>query len=173
MRLRRETEWASAHTAGHLRVRSRAWCGRCSLLVQGPVSSAGSGLSGSMLRVGLGGACGRLLVRVVCARAPSLTSVRNPRVGSGAGDMMCDGVIPLGEALRPLDLSGPSTRTCRQQQFGSRPRRISVSEDLARGADLLRWLGVCRLYAGLVAGVGCHAAEPEPPGQAARASVGS
>jgi len=45
-----------------------------------------------------------LLVRVVCARAPSLTSVRDPRVGSGAGDMMFDGVIPLGEALRPRSI---------------------------------------------------------------------
>jgi hypothetical protein len=33
-----------------------------------------------------------------------------------AGDKMFDGVIPLGEALRPLNLSRPSTRTCRQQQ---------------------------------------------------------
>jgi hypothetical protein len=32
-----------------------------------------------------------------------------PGVGSRAGDMMFDGVIPLGEALRPLDLSRPST----------------------------------------------------------------
>ena len=55
-----------------------------------------------------GGACARLMVRWVCARAPSLTSVRDPRVGSGAGDMMFDGMIPLGEALRPLGLSGPS-----------------------------------------------------------------
>jgi hypothetical protein len=30
-------------------------------------------------------------------------------VGSRVGDMMFDGVIPLGEALRPLDLSRPST----------------------------------------------------------------
>ena len=38
-----------------------------------------------------------------------------------------DGVLfPLGEALRPLNLSRPSTRTCRQRQFGSWPRRISV-----------------------------------------------
>ena len=27
-----------------------------------------------------------------------------------AGDIMCDGVIPLGEALRPLGLSRASTR---------------------------------------------------------------
>jgi len=37
-------------------------------------------------------------------------------VGSRVGDKMFDGVIPLGEALRPLDLSGPSTRACRQRQ---------------------------------------------------------
>jgi hypothetical protein len=30
-------------------------------------------------------------------------------VGSRVGDVMFDGVIPLGEALRPLDLSRPST----------------------------------------------------------------
>ena len=58
-------------------------------------SSAGSGVVGVELRLA-GGACARLVGRVVCARAPSLTSVRDPRVGSGAGDMMFDGVIPLG-----------------------------------------------------------------------------
>jgi len=40
--------------------------------------------------------------RVLCARAPSLTSVHDPPLR--AGDMMFDGVIPLGEALRPLGL---------------------------------------------------------------------
>jgi hypothetical protein len=30
-------------------------------------------------------------------------------VGSRVGDKMFDGVIPLGEALRPLDLSRPCT----------------------------------------------------------------
>jgi hypothetical protein len=41
------------------------------------------------------------------------------------GDMMVDGVIPLKEvALRPLGLSGPSTRTWRQENAGSRPRCI-------------------------------------------------
>jgi hypothetical protein len=50
-----------------------------------------------------------------------------PRVGSGAGDKMLMGSCSRrGEALRPLNLSRPSTRTCRQRQFGSRPRRISV-----------------------------------------------
>jgi hypothetical protein len=65
---------------------------------------------------GEGGACARWIELIVCARAPGLTSVRDPRVGSGAGDKMFDGVIPLGEALRPLGLSRPSTRTCRQRQ---------------------------------------------------------
>src|SRR5947208_12664380 len=40
---------------------------------------------------------------LVCARALSLISVRDPGV-PWAGDMMVDGVIPLGEALRPLGL---------------------------------------------------------------------
>ncbi len=57
----------------------------------------------------LGGACARSRRHALCARAPSLTSVHDSRGGSGAGDMMFDGVIPLGEALRPLGLSGPST----------------------------------------------------------------
>ena len=52
----------------------------------------------------MGGACARLAVLVVCARAPSLISVHD----SGwfrVGDMMVDGVvIPLGGALRPLGL---------------------------------------------------------------------
>ena len=65
---------------------------------------------------GAGGACARWVERIVCARAPSLTSVHDPRVGFGVGDKMFDGVIPLGEALRPLNLSRPSTRTCRQQR---------------------------------------------------------
>jgi hypothetical protein len=62
----------------------------------------GLGLKGGLLGAA-GGACARLVVWVVCARAPSLISVRGPgwfRVG----DMMVDGVIPLGEALRPLGL---------------------------------------------------------------------
>jgi len=46
--------------------------------------------------------------------------------------MMFDGVIPLGEALRPLGLSGPFTRTWRQRVFGSRPRRICVTRGFAR-----------------------------------------
>jgi hypothetical protein len=92
-----------------------------------------------------------------CARAPRLTSVRDPRVGSGAGDKMFDGVIPLGEALRPLNLSRRSTRVaCRQRQSGSRPRRIGVSEGLTRA----RWKFVVG-RSGL-AGTGCHIAQPKP-----------
>jgi hypothetical protein len=106
-------------------------------LCRGLASSAGSGLSGLELRVG-GGACARLPVWIVCARAPSLTSVRDPRVGSGAGDMMCDGVIPLGEALRPLGLSRPSTGWWRRDPVGSRPRRIGVSEGCARTGKVRR-----------------------------------
>jgi len=67
-----------------------------------------------------------------CARTPGLTSVRDPDLW-WADDRMFDGVIPLGEALRPLNLFRPSTRVaCPQRKFGSRPRRISVSEDLPR-----------------------------------------
>jgi hypothetical protein len=43
----------------------------------------------------------------MCAGTPRLISVRDPALW--VGDMMVDGVIPLGEALRPLSLSGPST----------------------------------------------------------------
>jgi hypothetical protein len=66
----------------------------------------------------LGGAWARWIERIVCARAPGLTLVHDPAVRR-AGDKMFDGVISLGEALRPLDLSGPSTRACRQQQWGA------------------------------------------------------
>jgi hypothetical protein len=114
---------------------SAAWTW-CSLLVQGRVSSAGSGLSG-LSCCGMGGACARLVVRVVCARAPSLTSVRD--LGwLRAGDMMCDGVIPLGEAVRPLGLSGPSTGWWRREHAGSRPRRIGVTKGCARTGKVMR-----------------------------------
>jgi hypothetical protein len=93
-----------------------------------------------------------------CARAPGLTSVHDPRVGSGAGDEMFDGVIPLGEALRPLDLSRPSTRVaCRQRVFGSWPRRIGVSEGLTRAKGLKLVFGSSGL-----AGTGCRIARPKP-----------
>ena len=40
---------------------------------------------------------------LLCARALSLISVLDPCLPR-VGDMMVDGVIPLGEALRPLGL---------------------------------------------------------------------
>jgi hypothetical protein len=51
----------------------------------------------------VGGLWARLVGSGVCARAPSLILVRGP-VWLRVGDMMVDGVIPLGEALRPLGL---------------------------------------------------------------------
>ena len=84
-----------------------------------------------------GGALARLMVWVVCARAPSLTSVRDPRVGSGAGDMMFDGVIPLGEALRPLGLSGPSTGVVAAGACREPAAAICVTKGLARTRELM------------------------------------
>src|SRR6202035_353444 len=84
-----------------------------------------------------GGACARLRVGVLCARAPSLTSVRDPG-WCRAGGMMFDGVIPLGEALRPLGLLRPSTTAWRQENAGSRPRRICVTRGLARTGEFMR-----------------------------------
>jgi hypothetical protein len=108
----------------------------------------------------LGGERGRVGIWC-CARAPGLTLVRDPRVGSGAGDEMFDGVIPLGEALRPLDLSRPSTRVaCRQQGCWSRPRRIGVSEGLTRANG--RWKVVVVVGSSGMAGARCHTAQPEP-----------
>jgi hypothetical protein len=47
--------------------------------------------------------------------------------------MMVDGVIPLGEAVRPLGLSGPSSQVAwRREQFGSRPRAIGRGVGCAR-----------------------------------------
>jgi hypothetical protein len=73
------------------------------------------------------------LVVGVCARAPGLTSVRDPAVRR-VGDVMFDGVIPLGEACcgRSIFLGRPPGRWCRQQGFWSRPHRICVSGDSAR-----------------------------------------
>src|SRR4051812_21400228 len=66
---------------------------RCSLSVPGPDGKRRVRIDGvELLRVG--GACARLVVRVVCARAPSLISVLDP-AWLRAGDMMVDGVIPL------------------------------------------------------------------------------
>src|ERR687895_387718 len=78
----------------------------------------------------------RSFVRVVCARAPSLISVHGPG-GPGAGDMMVDGVVPLGEALRPLGLSGPSTRAADWAASNSAQRS-------AGGPWRLRWPGARR-----------------------------
>ena len=64
-------------------------------LCRDPASSASSAVIGCDGWRGGGGACARLAVRVVCARAPSLISVRDPE-WLRAGDMMVDGVIPLG-----------------------------------------------------------------------------
>src|SRR4051812_44313547 len=63
---------------------------------------------------------------MVCARAPSLTSVRGPG-WLRAGDMMCDGVIPLGEALRPLGLLRPSTRWWRRDPVDKHSSRWTRS----------------------------------------------
>ena len=51
-----------------------------------------------------------------------------------AGDEMFDGVIPLGgkRCGRSIFLGRPRGVACRQQGFGSRPRRIGVSEGLTR-----------------------------------------
>jgi hypothetical protein len=101
-----------------------------------------------------------------CARAPRLTSAHDPRGGSGAGEKMFDGVIPLGEALRPLNLPRRSTRmACRQQQSGSRPRRIGMSEGLTRA----RWKFVVG-RSGL-AGTGRRIAQPKP-GSSGQSIVG-
>jgi hypothetical protein len=96
-----------------------------------------------------GGACARLAVCMRCARAPSRISVHD-RAVRPAGDMMVDGVIPLGEAVRPLGRWRPSTRTWRQDDAGSRPRCIGVSEDRARKTDSR---GLQRLVAELAQGV--------------------
>ena len=87
--------------------------------------------------VSAGGACARLSVWVRCARTPSRISVHD-RAVRPAGDMMVDGVISLGEALRPLGRWRPSTRTWRQDDAGSRPRCIGVSEGCARKTDFTR-----------------------------------
>jgi hypothetical protein len=77
-------------------------------LCRGPASSGGSGVVGIDL-LWAGDARAWLGVPVLCARAPSLTSVHDPRVGSGAGDVMFDGVIPLG-------------KRCGRSVFQGRPR---------------------------------------------------
>ena len=67
------------------------WDIRGPYLCRDPASSAWSGVVGIELSARAGGACARLAGRVVCARAPGLTSVHDPRVGSEAGDEMFDG----------------------------------------------------------------------------------
>ena len=98
--------------------------GRCHApyLCRAPASSAGSGIDGldrwaAAVRA-RGWWCGS------CARGRPALSRSAVSPCGGAGDMMVDGVIPLGEALRPLGLSGPSTLAWRQERAGSRPRRI-------------------------------------------------
>ena len=157
----------AAGVADHDAGPSRAWrcaplanfrcvatCGSSLAYLSGrQVSRAGPGLSRS------GGAWACWIWR--CARAPGLTSVHDPRVSSGAGDEMFDEVIPLGEALRPLDLSRRSTRVaCRQRGFGSRPRRIGVSEGLTRAKG--RWKVVVVVGRSGMAGTRCHTAQPKP-----------
>jgi hypothetical protein len=61
--------------------------------------------------------------------------------------------------LRPLSLSRPSTRTCRQEAVGSWPRRIGVTKSVVmRARDLFEE----HRCAGLLAGARCHIAEPKP-----------
>ena len=79
-----------------------------------------------------GGARVWLVGRVVCARAPSLTSVRDPG-WLRAGDMMFDGVIALGEArLRhtyqtthsPVHIENPCHLTKRRRAKSTRRARV-------------------------------------------------
>jgi hypothetical protein len=62
---------------------------------------------------------------------PSRVSVHD-RAVRRAGEVMVDGVIPLGEALRPLGRWRPSTRAWRRDDAGSRPRYIGLGEGCAR-----------------------------------------
>ena len=60
--------------------------------------------------------------------------------------------------MRPLDLSRRYTRVaCRQQSFGSRPRRIGVSEGLVRAKGWKLVVGSSGL-----AGTGWRTAQPKP-----------
>jgi hypothetical protein len=67
----------------------------------------------------------------------SLISVHDPG-WLRAGEMVVDGVIALGEAVRRLGLWRPSTRAWRQGLVGSWPRRIGVTEGLARAREVMR-----------------------------------
>lgn len=126
----------------------------CLLIRRWPVKCLGGLARGAAYPAG----GGRVFVRVwFCAQAPGLTLVLDPgwlRIG----DEMFDGVIPRGEALRPLDLSRRYTRVaCRQQSFGSRPPRIGVSEGLARAKGWKLVVGGSGL-----AGTGRCTAQPKP-----------
>jgi hypothetical protein len=135
------------HAAAFRRIQQRS---------KNPAYLSGGGLSSAAMGNSAGGPWACWIRR--CARAPGLTSVRDPRVGSGVGDEMFDGVIPLGEALRPLDLSRRSTRmACRQRVFGSWPRRIGVSEGLTRAEGWKLVFGSSGQ-----AGTGCRIARPKP-----------
>lgn len=71
-----------------------------------------------------GGAWVRSGVRVGCARVLSLISVLDPG-WLWVGGMMDGGMVPLGYAVRPLGLQGPSTRGAwRQERAWSWPRCI-------------------------------------------------
>jgi hypothetical protein len=108
-----------------------------SLSVQGPGRKPRGSGEFDVLNAWTARRCMRALgVVIVCARAPSLISVRDPELVR-AGDMMVDGVIPLGEALRPLGLSRPSTRTWRQERAWSWPRGICVTKGSARTGEVM------------------------------------
>src|SRR4051794_2592665 len=98
MRADRAAGW---HACGGVRaVWDRSGAG-CSLSVQALGVKRGLGVGWE--RRGVGGARVSWIVRSWCAQTASLISVHDPAVRR-AGDMMVDGVVPLGEALRPLCL---------------------------------------------------------------------
>jgi len=69
----------------------RRWkLGHCRLLIRRPYVKASSCVRPVYVIVS-GGAWASWVGRIVCARAPMLTSVLDPRVGSGAGDKMLMG----------------------------------------------------------------------------------
>jgi hypothetical protein len=88
-----------------------------------------------------GGPWARWSGRVRCVRAPGLVSVRDPvcRVG----DVMVDGVVPRGDALRPLGRCRPSTSGWREQHRGSGPRGIGVRKGVTAG-ELAVTTGIAR-----------------------------
>jgi hypothetical protein len=99
-----------------------------SYLSGGGVSSAAQG--GEVCRAP--GVRGRVGSSGSCARGrPALLWFATVPCG-GSARRCFDGVIALGEALRPLGLWRPSTRTWRQRHVGSRPRCIGVTGGVAR-----------------------------------------